>query len=77
VVDDLVERDDELLKMLPLLRVPRIDRMLAVGADDAVLEATNQREDAEVLLLKNLSQFGQIGHGTVPACSFRSNNLLH
>jgi hypothetical protein len=36
VVDDLVERDDELLEMLPLLRVPRIDWILAVGANDAL-----------------------------------------
>ncbi len=75
VVDNLVEGDDELLEMLPLLRVPRIDRMLAVGADDAVLEAADQREDTEVLFVKNLPQFGQIGTGPLP--SFCSNYLLH
>src|SRR5512144_2079395 len=42
MVDDLVERDDEFLEMLLLVRVARVDRPPSLGADDTVLEATNQ-----------------------------------
>jgi hypothetical protein len=62
VVDDLVERDDELLELLLLFRIPRVDRPPSLGADDAVLEATNQRENAEMFFVEHFSQFGQKRH---------------
>lgn len=74
VVDELVEGGGELLEMGPLLLVPRIDWMLAVGPDDAVLDATNQRQDAEVLFVKNLFQLGEKRHRTL--LRFSSTGLL-
>ena len=62
VVDDLVERDDQLLEMLFLVLVARVDRPPSLGADNTVLEATNQRENAEMLFVEHLSQFGQKRH---------------
>ena len=62
VVDDLVERDDEFLEMLLLVLVSRVDRSPSLGADNTVLEATNQRENAEMFFVEHLSQFCQKRH---------------
>ena len=62
VVDDLVERDDEFLEMLLLVLVSRVDRPPSLGADNTVLEATNQRENAEMFFVEHFSQFCQKRH---------------
>ena len=62
MVDDLVERDDEFLEMLLLVLVSRVNRSPSLGADNTVLEATNQRENAEMFFVEHLSQFCQKRH---------------
>ena len=77
MVDDLVERDDELLEMLLLLRVSRVDRPPSLGTDNTVLEATNQRENAEMFFVEDLSQFGQKRHRRTSPFYAMQHSLLH
>jgi hypothetical protein len=48
--------------MLLLVLVSRVNRPPSLGADNTVLEATNQRENAEMFFVEHLSQFCQKRH---------------
>ena len=62
VAEHVIERTHQVLELLLVLGPARIERIGRDRAVHPVLQAADRDENAEVLLVEDLPQFGQLGH---------------
>jgi hypothetical protein len=77
VVEDLIERADQRMQLLPFLVIPWIRRSLASFARDPVLQVAHAYQNAEVLLMQSFSQQRQASHIVLNASRSVNSSCLH